>query len=324
MKPRRGFTLIEVLVVIAVIGILVGLLLPAVQQAREAARRAQCMNNLKQFGVALANYETAMRVYPFGVGGGGPPGFVARWSTHSQLLAYFEQTNLFNSMNFDFTPWGHSVEYSAFNATALSTKVDGFLCPSDSDGILELYRLAHNNYRACAGTKPYNLTFGTPNLKGNNDGAFWYDSSVRPALARDGLSQTAFFSERCLGDSARPDPLSDYYITDPTLSACWNAGPSRSPRWISDVEWSGERWGDGDVFYTRYAHIVTPNKPSCNFGDDDYSGEVVTTATSRHPGGVNVLLGDGSVRFMKESIDLQTWRALGTIAGREVVDQGGF
>lgn len=127
-------------------------------------------------------------------------------------------------MNFDFVPWGRSVEFSAFNATALSTKFGLFLCLSDFDGILELYRLAHNNYRACAGTKPYKLTFGTPNPKGKNDGAFWFDSSVNPASVRDGLSQTAFFSERCLGDSARPDPLSDYYITDPTLSTCLNAG----------------------------------------------------------------------------------------------------
>ena len=105
-RKQRAFTLIELLVVIAVIGVLTALLLPAVQAAREAARRAQCSNNLKQIGLALANYQSALRVYPFGVGGGGPPGNVVnRWSAQSQLLPYLEQPALFNALNFVGTPW---------------------------------------------------------------------------------------------------------------------------------------------------------------------------------------------------------------------------
>src|SRR5262245_1019233 len=110
-RRGRGFTLIEVLVVIAIIGLLIALLLPAVQAAREAARRLQCQNNLKQIGLALANYESSKGCYPFGVGGGGPigsdPGSVSRWSAHSQLLPELEQGTVFNALNFGFVPWGH-------------------------------------------------------------------------------------------------------------------------------------------------------------------------------------------------------------------------
>ncbi len=140
MRPARlgrGFTLIELLVVTTVIAILVALLLPAVQSAREGSRRLQCENNLKQIGTALANYETAIAVYPFGVGGGGPPGSVVnRWSPHSQLLLYLEQTALYNAINFTGTPWLNLENYlGPANQSALSTRIAGFLCPSDTDRI---------------------------------------------------------------------------------------------------------------------------------------------------------------------------------------------
>jgi prepilin-type N-terminal cleavage/methylation domain-containing protein len=211
-RPRTvGFTLIELLVVVTIIGLLIALLLPAVQSAREAARRIQCQNHLKQIGLALANYEASKGCYPFGVGGGGPvgtdPGSVSRWSAQSQILAELEQGTVFSALNFALVPWGHEPILSPPNLTALTTRIAGFLCPSDRDGIAEPYNLAHNNYRACAGTKPYNVHFGTPDDRGVNDGVFWYQSSVRPALLLDGSSQTAVFSERCLGDSGKPDAL---------------------------------------------------------------------------------------------------------------------
>ncbi len=313
----RGFTLIELLVVISVLALLIALLLPAVQAARESSRRLACQNNLKQIGLALANYETLHRVNPFGVGGGGPPSYVPRWSPHSQVLPDLEQIALFNSLNFSFVPWTHQTQFGPPNVTALSVQIAAFLCPSDTDQIGD--SLGHNNYRTSAGTMPYDLKNDSPDKTGRNTGVFWYQSSVGTVTIRDGTSSTAMASERCLGVPPHPDLLADYYLTAPSIPACSRATPRLTPRYINPVEWSGGRWGDGDMFYTRYHSILTPNQPSCNFGSDDWNGQVIVTASSRHPGGVNLMLVDGSVRFVKDTINSQVWQSLGTIAGGEVV-----
>ncbi len=313
MNLRRAFTLIELLGVVSMIGVLVALLLPAVQVAREAARRSECQNNFRQIGLALANYQEAVGVYPFGVGGAGPRNYTPRWSAQSQLLLYLEQSSLFHTLNFSGVPWAGDANFSAPNLSALSTQISLFLCPSDSDETGDPYNLGHNSYRACAGTQPYNLTE-------KNDGAFWYQSAVAPEALRDGMSTTAVFSERCLGSVSRPDPKGDYYLSTPSDETCTGVDGIPMARFLSPVELSGERWADGNVFYTRYQHVLTPNKNSCLLGgNEDNVGPVVVTATSRHPSGVNVLLGDGSVRFVKESIDLAAWRGLATIAGGEVL-----
>ena len=325
---RRGFTLIECLVVIAIVGILSALLVAAIGAARESARRVQCLANLKQLGLALRNYETAHGAFPFGVGGGGPPNFVPRWSAHSQLLLDLEQISLYNSLNFFLVPWSHSDLFSPPNLTALETQVQVFQCPSDSGEIDERFPTALTNYRGSAGTLPINLTIAS-DLKGGgrNNGAFWLQSATRSADVRDGAGTTAFFSERCLADVSDVsdlDPASAYYtVLFPSFAACQQSG--NGPTLLNDaLVASGRRWADGNVFYTRYHHLATPNQKSCNFAQDDYRGQALVTATSRHSGGVNLLLGDGSARFVTDSIDAATWRALGTIAGREAVGSGSF
>jgi prepilin-type N-terminal cleavage/methylation domain-containing protein len=318
-NPRRGgFTLIELLVVISIIALLIALILPAVQAAREAARRMQCSNNLRQIGLAAANYCSALNCYPFGVGGAGPPGLTPRWSAQTQLLPFQEQSNLYHALNFSFLPWAHDPTYGPTNSSVLATSIATFLCPSDRDGINEKYGLAHNNYRACAGVQTVNLPNDSPDGTGRNDGCFWYQSAVRPADLRDGSSNTAFFSERCLGNSSGADILSDYYMTPPSVTACAQAGPRTAPRFLSPVEWSGERWGDGNLVYTRYNHALGPNAPSCLFGSEDDDGGIVSSATSRHPGGVQVLTADGAVHFVKQTINMLVWRGLATTSGGEI------
>jgi prepilin-type processing-associated H-X9-DG protein len=235
-----------------------------------------------------------------------------------------EATDVYAAMNFGGVPWGHDTMLSSLNRTALSTRIAVFLCPSDWDGIDEQYDLAHNNYRACAGTLPYNLPTDTPPpIKGNN-GVFWYQSSTRPGQIRDGAGTTALFSERCLGSSSSPDTKADYFLSGSDEEACRRATASTVARFTSPVEWSGQRWADGNVFYTRYQHGLTPNRQSCMFGQEDDDAPVLVSATSRHPGGVNCLTVDGGVRFMTDGISEPIWRALGTIRGGEVVNDSDF
>ncbi len=322
MTRRPAFTLLELLVTLTIIGVIVALVLPAVQAAHESARRAQCQNNLKQIGLASSSYEATHQAFPCGVGGSGPPGFIPRWSAQALMLGQLDQRNLFNSLNFSFVPWGHHPVYSPPNATALSTRLEVFFCPSDSDNIDEMYGMAHNNYRASAGTKPVNLLVPRAGADGYNNGVFWYQSAVRISQITDGTSTTALFGERCLGDPEMIDPKGDYYdlfgVTASPDVECAKADINTFPRVEVDVEWSGQRWADGNIFYTRYHHILPPNRPSCNMGGDDYQGAALVTASSRHPGGVNSLQVDGSVRFVREAIASQVWRSIGTISGGEV------
>jgi prepilin-type processing-associated H-X9-DG protein len=165
---------------------------------------------------------------------------------------------------------------------------------------------------------PINLIDDTAKGTGRNDGAFWYQSRVRLAEIRDGTSFTSVFSERCLGNSAAADLLGDVYLIAPTMAGCEQAGPTTTPRYDHSLEWSGQRWADGNAFYTRYHHLLTPGKPSCTTGIADTDGDLAETATSRHPGGVNLMTADGSVRFVKNTIAPAPWKALATIAGGEI------
>jgi prepilin-type N-terminal cleavage/methylation domain-containing protein/prepilin-type processing-associated H-X9-DG protein len=323
MSRGRGFTIIELMVVIVIIGLLCALLMPAVSASREAARRAQCVNNLKQLALAAAAYESTHAVFPYGVGGGAPPGAgrVPRWSTHSQLLTALDQMNVFNALNFSGVAWMSDPVYGPPNRTALETKLSVFLCPSDPDWSADPYHLGHVSYRGNAGTLPYNLAADSPDGTGRNDGVFWYQSAVRIASITDGTSNTALFGERCLGTGAWSDPRADYYMTGKSPAACRGTGAGILGRYGVAHELSGQRWGDGALFYTRYNHVLPPNMPSCLLGcTTDFGCPIVVSASSRHPGGVNLARADGSVQFVKDSIAHSIWSGYGTIAGGEILN----
>ncbi len=340
-RVRRGFTLIELLVVIAIIGVLVALLLPAVQAAREAARRMQCTNNLKQIGLAVNNYEGTFKVYPFGKGASylGAKAY-ARWSAQSQLLMFLEQGTLFNAINFSLAPETPGMsgdvtfmpEYQNVNrenATASRIQVSTFLCPSDGPPFGDwpggINYLGNLYTWACDSSENNPSTTATqPEVP---QGIFYYQSSVRPADVQDGLSNTAFFSEKLRGtDSRDSDARSDSMIFSATtnMTDTYTTCQAMSPLTASRLtKRQGMSWVMGEMCCTMYNHVAPPNARTCAAPvyptQDMRNMPMQVPPSSRHPGGVNVLMGDGSVRFIKESITINTWRALGSRSGKEVL-----
>ena len=360
-KHRHAFTLIELLVVIAIIAILIALLLPAVQAAREAARRSQCSNNLKQVGLAIHNYVSTFQVLPFGKGVcyGSQAGCTntypgaaayARWSVHSQLLIYIEQGNLYNGINFNIPPEtpgmaGDVAFMPAYqntnreNATASLTQVSTFLCPSDGNGALLGQWPGGNSYLGNLQSWACDLSEGYPSTVAPSEqqqGIFYYQSSVRLASITDGLSNTAFFGEKIRGTDANDaDARSDSLVMsgtitptptgmDATYQACQVMNPLTSLRLTRR---QGMSWVMGEMCCTAYNHVAPPNGKTC--AGTGYPGTMANMPmqvppSSRHPGGVNALMGDGTVRFVKGTIALATWRAIGTRAGGEVVGSDSF
>jgi len=340
---RRGFTLIELLVVIAIIAVLIALLLPAVQQAREAARRTQCKNNLKQIGLALHNYENALSVLPPGtVDYGKAPvgGDRSLASTLSQILPYLEQGNKASQFN-----WTKPM-FDATNYEAIVQDLPVFLCPSDgSQGFVTVQANRPNgrtNY-----TQSLGYATGIDDHAGISGraysspgggaapfrGPFGRATSTRFGHVSDGLSNTAFFAEIKRGPGGGSavnvaDPTDSRWLTcsresdNATLrptngnrdypAACNTAGTSSCVK--------GLQYFRGLTIYNYYTHTMTPNSRNrdCHEGQAAYyAGHFA--ARSYHTGIAHVLMGDGSVRGVSDNIDLAVWRAVGSMQGGEPV-----
>jgi prepilin-type N-terminal cleavage/methylation domain-containing protein/prepilin-type processing-associated H-X9-DG protein len=338
-KQAQGFTLIELLVVIGIVCILAALAIPAVQAAREAGRTAGCKNNLRQIGLALTAYHEGNQMFPVNFTSRRDPAqrenyYYGMRSLHTRLLPYLEQRPLYDAINFEIgtiPPDGFLVpafppydELNAINQTATETGIAVFLCPSDGTP----FGRAGTNYRGNIGVGPMNLMhINTPD---SGNGFFDELSPTSAASIFDGLSHTAAFSERVRGsgnESESAVPFRDafritgsVFTADQALKACHVASASHGEHQSAYTS-MGRSWYWTGRERTLYNHAQSPNSkvPDCL-----WAGMLpalgVATARSFHNGGVSVLFGDGSVRFLSSSIEESVWRGLGTRNGGELVD----
>jgi prepilin-type N-terminal cleavage/methylation domain-containing protein len=337
---RRAFTLIELLVVIAIIAILIALLVPAVQKVREAAARIQCENNLKQLGLSMHNYEGVNKRLPPAFNGdvpaawAGTPSYFFSWSALAFLNPFLEQTAIYNQMDLTqplYVPPAFNI--SVQNQNAVQQVIPLFLCPSDkmqacSSGY-GVPTLGPTNYAVCVGTgatnggAPYGATWGS-------DGMFQAHIGMRMTDVTDGLSTTAMMSESTLGDGAEsamtaPDDPQTYYAyvafgTPLTPANCQSATQFN----VSNRR--GFLWATGEMRCGSYNHFLLPNStiPDCvtndtNPGPAQFTAVAFRAARSRHGAGINLLLGDGSVRFVTDDIQATVWTSVATRAGAETI-----
>ncbi len=360
-RTRRGFTLIELLVVIAIIAVLIALLLPAVQAAREAARRAQCTNNLKQIGLAMANYVSAFGNLPplatdqqWSTSNAPLPQPHQNYSQKVRLLPYMEQQSTYNAWNHAFgARWTdvNMIQNELPNGTIVIQQVQSFLCPSDSNKGSSFPNNYQPNGPTIAGASNYPSNSGM-NRRINGGGSCfnWQMNGpgyilsswdgigqrmISMASFTDGTSSTAVFSEWVKGPAngnpttnglgivySLPGGLqTNAFPTDLQFAqSCAQVQPFNANQLES---WKGEwwTWGPSQI----YSHTNLPNRYCCEYSDQNVDWRATVTlrnASSNHPGGVNVLFMDGSVRFVKTGVNWQPWYAISSPDGNEAFDSG--
>jgi prepilin-type N-terminal cleavage/methylation domain-containing protein/prepilin-type processing-associated H-X9-DG protein len=302
MNTRQGFTLIELLVVIAIIAVLIALLLPAVQSAREAARRAQCINNVKQLGLALHNYHDVHgRFAPGSIQVSNPTAYRQPFIT--SLLPFLEQGNLTATFNFNLSFHHDS------NETTRSSRVSVFDCPSDQKVVFTNNGGSVTDVKGSYGVNWGQNTYGDQILPAPF--ALNYGASL--AEITDGTSNTFLMAELI----QLPHPVGQPVETIDRRGRVWSDQPSSHQ--ISTRNGPNAQIPD----YGACWHATDARKAPCNRNTGDGPNHFIASR-SRHPGGVNVLLGDGSVRFIKDSISLTTWKALSSRAGGEVISSDSY
>ncbi len=336
---RRGFTLIELLVVIAIIAVLIALLLPAVQAAREAARRSQCVNNLKQIGLGLHNYHQGVNAFPMGAtwnNGTGQQNPWGQWSAQAMMMPYMEMQPLYNAANFN-GPIDDGGYWYAANTTVNLKTVNTFMCPSDGN-VGPLSGNLNNYYGSVGTTAQAGFQQST--------GLFAFRTCYTMANVLDGTSNTVAFSECLVGPGGIPGAsrsLSKISVGEPTYAdvsttvPVGTAAPGTTlPAGLAACNTStntatarGLRWAGGDTNFTLFNTIIPPNSKqylwgACKNGGGGVDESEYVIAQSNHSGGVNCLMADGSVRFIKDSINWGTWWAIGTKANGEVVDASSY